>query len=72
MTDLKRIYQSDLPSRAIAVYLYLRGREPRGGVLAGHFHHGQGAEDVGEYRTPGCAGFGKGWIPLCGGKVSVE
>ena len=26
MTDLKRIYQSDLPSRAIAVYLYLRGR----------------------------------------------
>ena len=26
MTDLKRLYQSDLPNRAIAVYLYLRGR----------------------------------------------
>ena len=32
MTDLKRIYQSDLPSRAIAVYLYLRGRANREGV----------------------------------------
>ena len=73
MTDLKRIYQSDLPSRAIAVYLYLRGRaNPGGRVLAGHPHHGQGAEDVGEHRAPGCAGSGKGRIPLCGGKVSVE
>ena len=26
MTDLKQLYQSDLPNRAIAVYLYLRGR----------------------------------------------
>ncbi len=26
MTDLKKLYQSELPSRAIAVYLYLRGR----------------------------------------------
>ena len=26
MTDLKKLYQSDLPNRAIAVYLYLRGR----------------------------------------------
>lgn len=26
MTDLNQIYQSDLPNRAIAVYLYLRGR----------------------------------------------
>ena len=32
MTDLKRIYQSELPSRAIAVYLYLRGRANREGV----------------------------------------
>lgn len=32
MTDLKRIYQSDLPSRAIAVYLYLRGRANREGA----------------------------------------
>ena len=32
MTDLKRIYQSDLPSRAIAVYLDLRGRANREGV----------------------------------------
>ena len=32
MTDLKRIYQSDLPSRAIAVYLYLRGRANKEGV----------------------------------------
>ena len=32
MTDLKRIYQSDLPSRAIAVYLYLRGRANQEGV----------------------------------------
>ena len=32
MTDLKRIYQSKLPSRAIAVYLYLRGRANREGV----------------------------------------
>ena len=32
MTDLKRIYQSDLPSRAIAVYLYLQGRANREGV----------------------------------------
>ena len=32
MTDLKRIYQSDLPSRAIAVHLYLRGRANREGV----------------------------------------
>ena len=31
MTDLKRIYQSDLPSRAIAVYLYLRGRANKEG-----------------------------------------
>ena len=28
----KRIYQSDLPSRAIAVYLYLRGRANKEGV----------------------------------------
>ena len=26
MTDLKKLYQRDLPNRAIAVYLYLRGR----------------------------------------------
>ena len=32
MTDLKRLYQSDLPNRAIAVYLYLRGRANREGV----------------------------------------
>lgn len=32
MTDLKRIYQSDLPSRAIAVYLYLRGRANKEGI----------------------------------------
>lgn len=32
MTDLKRIYQSELPSRAIAVYLYLRGRANKEGV----------------------------------------
>ena len=32
MTDLKRLYQSELPSRAIAVYLYLRGRANREGV----------------------------------------
>ena len=32
MTDLKRLYQSDLPSRAIAVYLYLRGRANKEGV----------------------------------------
>ena len=31
MTDLKRLYQSDLPSRAIAVYLYLRGRANKEG-----------------------------------------
>ena len=32
MTDLNRIYQSELPSRAIAVYLYLRGRANREGM----------------------------------------
>ena len=32
MTDLKKLYQSDLPSRAIAVYLYLRGRANKEGV----------------------------------------
>ena len=32
MTDLKRIYQSELPNRAIAVYLYLRGRANKEGV----------------------------------------
>lgn len=32
MTDLKRIYQSELPNRAIAVYLYLRGRANKVGV----------------------------------------
>ena len=32
MTDLKKLYQSDLPNRAIAVYLYLRGRANREGV----------------------------------------
>ena len=32
MTDLKRLYQSELPSRAIAVYLYLRGRANKEGV----------------------------------------
>lgn len=31
MTDLKKLYQSELPSRAIAVYLYLRGRANREG-----------------------------------------
>ena len=31
MTDLKKLYQSDLPNRAIAVYLYLRGRANREG-----------------------------------------
>lgn len=32
MTDLKRIYQSELPNRAIAVYLYLRSRANKEGV----------------------------------------
>ena len=32
MTDLKKLYQSELPNRAIAVYLYLRGRANREGV----------------------------------------
>ena len=32
MTDLKRCYPSDRPSRAIAVYLSLRGRANREGV----------------------------------------
>lgn len=32
MTDLKRLYQSELPNRAIVVYLYLRGRANRDGV----------------------------------------
>lgn len=31
MTDLKKLYQSGLPSRAIAVYLYLRGRANKEG-----------------------------------------
>lgn len=31
MTDLKRLYQSELPNRAIAVYLYLRGRANKEG-----------------------------------------
>ena len=31
MTDLKKLYQSDLPNRAIAVYLYLRGRANKEG-----------------------------------------
>ena len=31
MTDLKKLYQSNLPSRAIAVYLYLRGRAKKEG-----------------------------------------
>ena len=31
MTDFKRLYQSDLPSRAIAVYLYLRGKANKEG-----------------------------------------
>ena len=31
MTDLKKLYQSDLPGRAIAVYLYLRGRANKEG-----------------------------------------
>ena len=32
MTDLKKRYQSELPSRAIAVYLYLRGRANKEGI----------------------------------------
>ncbi len=32
MTDLKQIYQSELPSRAIAVYLYLRARANKEGI----------------------------------------
>lgn len=32
MTDLKELYQSELPTRAIAVYLYLRGRATKEGV----------------------------------------
>ena len=32
MTDLKKLYQSELPTRAIAVYLYLRGRAKKEGV----------------------------------------
>lgn len=32
MTDLKELYQSELPTRAIAVYLYLRGRANKEGV----------------------------------------
>ena len=32
MTDLKKLYQSELPSRAITVYLYLRGRANKKGV----------------------------------------
>ena len=31
MTDLNQIYQSDIPNRAIAVYLYLRGRANKEG-----------------------------------------
>lgn len=31
MTDLKKLYQSDLPNRAIAVYLYLRVRANKEG-----------------------------------------
>lgn len=31
MTDLKKLYQSDLPNRAIAVYLYLQGRANKEG-----------------------------------------
>ena len=31
MTDLKKLYQSELPGRAIAVYLYLRGRANKEG-----------------------------------------
>ena len=31
MTDLKKLYQSELPSRAITVYLYLRGRANKKG-----------------------------------------
>ena len=31
MTDLKKLYQSDLPNRAIAAYLYLRGRANKEG-----------------------------------------
>ena len=31
MTNLKKLYQSDLPNRAIAVYLYLRGRANKEG-----------------------------------------
>ena len=32
MTDLKKLYQSELPTRAIVVYLYLRGRANKEGV----------------------------------------
>ena len=63
MTDLKRLYQSELPSRAIAVYLYLRGRgQPGGGVLAGHSHHGQGTQNVGEYHKKSPPGLSPGGL----------
>ena len=33
MTDLKKLYQSDLPNRAISVYLYLRSRANKDAAL---------------------------------------
>ena len=73
MTDLKRLYQSELPSRAIAVYLYLRGRANKEGVCWPAIPTMARELKMSESTVRrGCAGFGKGWIPLCGGKVSVE
>ena len=73
MTDLKRIYQSDLPSRAIAVYLYLRGRANNEGFCWPAIPTMARELKMSESTVRrGVRDFGEGWVPRGGGTVPVE
>ena len=73
MTDLKRIYQKRTAQPSHCGVPVPAGQgQPGGCLLAGNSHHGQGAEDVGEHRAPGCAGSSESWVPHDRGTVSVE
>ena len=72
MTDLKRIYQSDLPSRAIAVYLYLRGRANREGVCWPAIPTMARELKMSESTVRRGVRDGESGIRYCGGTVSLE
>jgi len=71
MGYFESLYASELPHRAVAVYMYLRDREDKDGkMLSGARYHRRRTETVTEYRKKSHCRPRKEWLSSQGESVA--